>query len=176
MASLKIKATTNNVLPSTLPFKELGICNNKLYFGDSNNKPVEVPTMEAWNLKLTVNTEISTENGDGGRVDGNGVFFNLVQGGKVQSSQYIRGMNSAKVWSDTTTENGGIVIETPFYNAALNGGLILDSNNDFSIDKNIVVTIKDSQTITGSKTFKGDNTFSGINQFTGVITVPDVEI
>ena len=41
MPSIKVKRTTAAV-PSTLEYGELGIAKDELYFGDRNNKPVQV--------------------------------------------------------------------------------------------------------------------------------------
>jgi hypothetical protein len=41
MATIKIKRRTGSV-PSTLNYGELGIANNKIYFGNSSDIPIEI--------------------------------------------------------------------------------------------------------------------------------------
>lgn len=44
MASIKIKSNTSSSCPSSLGARELGIWQNNLYFGGSNNKPIRLLT------------------------------------------------------------------------------------------------------------------------------------
>jgi hypothetical protein len=46
MANIKIKRTTSTTVPSSLPYGELGIANNSLYFGRSDGVPAAASIVE----------------------------------------------------------------------------------------------------------------------------------
>ena len=58
MADVKIKRTTNDA-PSSLEYGSMGIANNRLYYGDNNDKPIKTATVEDFSELITSGDNIN---------------------------------------------------------------------------------------------------------------------